>query len=105
MSQLDGAQVAFPRWQPSRLITGGYWRSAAASRSADPELFFPISDSGKSLEQVAEAKAICAGCPVRNDCLAFALRTGQVDGIWGGTTTHERASHGEAWSAGRQPSR
>jgi len=54
---------------------------------------------------VAEAKAICAGCPVRNECLAFALRTGQVDGIWGGTTTHERASHGEAWSAGRQPSR
>ena len=105
MSQLDGAQVAFPRWQASRLITRGYWRSAAACRSADPELFFPISDSGKSLEQVAEAKAICAGCPVRNECLAFALRTGQVYGIWGGTTTHERASHGEAWSAGRQPSR
>jgi WhiB family transcriptional regulator, redox-sensing transcriptional regulator len=91
MSQLDGAQVASPRWQASRLITRGYWRSAAACQSADPELFFPISDSGKSLEQVAEAKAICAGCPVRRDCLTFALRTGQVYGIWGGTTTEERA--------------
>ena len=109
MSQLDGAHVAFPHWPASRLITRGYWRSAAACRSADPELFFPISDSGKSLEQVAEAKAICAGCPVRRECLAFALRTGQVYGIWGGTTTHERAiarrssepSHGEAWSASR----
>jgi len=30
MSHLDGAQVAFPRWQASRLITRGYWRSAAA---------------------------------------------------------------------------
>jgi WhiB family redox-sensing transcriptional regulator len=40
------------------------WRSLAACRSADPDLFFPISSSGQSVAQVAEAKAICAGCPV-----------------------------------------
>jgi WhiB family redox-sensing transcriptional regulator len=66
------------------------WRLAAACRSADPELFFPISASGRALEQVTEAKAICAGCPVRPECLEFALRTQQVHGIWGGMTEEER---------------
>jgi WhiB family transcriptional regulator, redox-sensing transcriptional regulator len=66
------------------------WRSAAACTAADPDLFFPLSASGKSLEQVRQAKAICAGCPVRRACLAFALRTGQVHGIWGGLTEAER---------------
>ena len=66
------------------------WRSAAACRSADPDLFFPVSDPGASLAQAAEAKAICAGCPVHRQCLAFALRTGQIHGIWGGLTERER---------------
>jgi WhiB family redox-sensing transcriptional regulator len=66
------------------------WRSDAACRSADPELFFPISAFGQALEQVAEAKAICARCPVRRQCLAFALRTRQAHGIWGGLTEEER---------------
>jgi len=55
-----------------------YWRSVAACRSADPDLFFPVSSSGRALEQVTEAKAICAGCRVRRECLAFALRTHQT---------------------------
>ena len=76
----------------ARLVTRGPWRSAAACRSADPELFFPISDSGPALKQAAEAKAICATCRVRRECLAFALRTGQVHGIWGGMTERERAA-------------
>ncbi len=60
------------------LVTRGQWRSVAACRSADPDLFFPISDSGPALEQAVEAKAICATCRVRRECLAFALRTEQV---------------------------
>ena len=72
-------------------VAEGNWRSAAACRSADPDLFFPISAFGQALEQVAEAKAICARCPVRRQCLAFALRTRQAHGIWGGMTEEERA--------------
>jgi WhiB family redox-sensing transcriptional regulator len=79
---------AWPTW----LVTRGQWRSVAACRSADPDLFFPISDSGPALEQAAKAKAICATCRARRECLAFALRTGQVHGIWGGTTEDERAA-------------
>jgi WhiB family transcriptional regulator, redox-sensing transcriptional regulator len=75
-----------------RLISRGQWRSAAACRSADPDLFFPISDSGPAREQMAKAKAICAICRVRRECLVFALGTGQVYGIWGGQSEHERAA-------------
>ncbi len=73
----------------ARPATGASWRSAAACRSADPELFFPLSESGRSLEQIGEAKAICTGCPVRRQCLQFALRT-RAHGIWGGLTELER---------------
>jgi WhiB family transcriptional regulator, redox-sensing transcriptional regulator len=66
------------------------WRSLAACQSADPDLFFPVSSSGPSLVQVAQAKAICAGCQVRRECLAFALRTHQVHGVWGGLSERER---------------
>ena len=71
------------------------WRSVAACQSCDPELFFPLSSSGPAVEQIARAKEICAGCPVRRECLAFALRTRQAHGVWGGLTEQERYL---AWS-------
>ena len=74
----------------ARLDIWANWRSAAACRPADPEMFFPLSEFGKAREQIAEAKAICAGCPVRRQCLQFALRTRQTHGIWGGLTELER---------------
>jgi len=74
------------------------WRSLAACQWADPDLFFPISSSGASLAQVAQAKAICAGCQVRRDCLAFALRTHQVYGVWGGLSEQERYPEGSPTS-------
>src|SRR5262245_40249931 len=73
-----------------RLVPEDQWRSMAACRSADPDLFFPISSSGQSMAQEAEAKAICAGCRVRHECLAFALRTHQAHGVWGGLSEQER---------------
>jgi WhiB family transcriptional regulator, redox-sensing transcriptional regulator len=86
---------------------GGWWLLAAC-RYEDPDLFFPVSAIGKSLQQAAEAKAVCAGCPVRAECLAFALRTKQVHGIWGGMTEEERrqaAKPGEreAWMPQERP--
>ena len=66
------------------------WRSAGACLSADPDLFFPISSAGPGARQIAQAKVICAGCPVRRECLDFALAHDQVYGIWGGTTPDDR---------------
>lgn len=43
-------------------------------------------------EKVARAKKICAVCPVRAQCLDFAIGTRDKDGIWGGKTANERRS-------------
>jgi WhiB family redox-sensing transcriptional regulator len=66
------------------------WRSAAACRSSDPDLFFPVSSAGTAQREIAEALAVCARCPVQAHCREFALRTRQQHGIWGGMTEGER---------------
>lgn len=77
------------------------WRQAAACAHADPDLFFPISSTGRALRQISEAKAICAGCPVRQACLEFALEHDLKHGIWGGTAPEDR----RAWRHERRPGR
>jgi WhiB family redox-sensing transcriptional regulator len=67
-----------------------HWTDHAACRGSDPEVFFPVGYAGPALDQEAMAKAICAGCSVRTDCLEWALRAGEPDGVWGGTTPEER---------------
>ncbi|MFJ5263282.1 WhiB family transcriptional regulator [Streptomyces sp. NPDC088387] len=68
------------------------WREVAMCRGEEPDLFFPIGagTSGPTLIQTEEAKAVCARCPVRQQCLDWAVKVHPVDGIWGGTTESER---------------
>lgn len=67
------------------------WRAAGACLSADPDLFFPVTSGGApSARQQEKALRICARCPVRRECLDFAVRMGEAHGIWGGTTPDER---------------
>jgi WhiB family transcriptional regulator, redox-sensing transcriptional regulator len=66
------------------------WWQSAACRTADPDMFFPVSLSGSGQEEAARAKEVCASCPVRRQCLQFALATRQAHGVWGGTTEEER---------------
>jgi WhiB family transcriptional regulator, redox-sensing transcriptional regulator len=73
-----------------RPMAGAGWRSAAACRSSDPDLFFPVSSAGIAQREIAEALAVCARCAVQAPCREFALRTRQQHGIWGGMTEHER---------------
>ena len=56
---------------------------------SDPELFFPISATGRAMPQINLAKAVCGRCAVSEDCLSYALQT-MPEGIWGGTTREER---------------
>ncbi|MCI4146600.1 WhiB family transcriptional regulator [Streptomyces albogriseolus] len=68
------------------------WHEKAICAGADPDLFFPVGHGGSApvLLQADRAKAVCRRCPVREQCLAWALRHEEVDGIWGGTTEGER---------------
>lgn len=66
------------------------WVDDAACRDEDPELFFPVSDMGPGSQQAAQAKAVCARCPVRDRCLSYALDNGLDFGIFGGLTQEER---------------
>jgi WhiB family redox-sensing transcriptional regulator len=61
------------------------WFDDAACRGVDTDVFFPVSDA-----HADEAKAICATCPVREQCLEFALETRPAEGVWGGLTPIER---------------
>jgi WhiB family redox-sensing transcriptional regulator len=62
----------------------------AACLCEEPELFFPIGNSGPALTQIEEAKAVCNRCPVIDACLGFALENGMTAGVWGGLTEDER---------------
>ena len=66
------------------------WRDKAACLTVDPELFFPVGNSGPALNQIAEAKVVCRRCPVVSDCLAWALESGQDAGVWGAMSEDER---------------
>ena len=61
------------------------WHQHGACRGADPNLFFPARG-----ESVKEAKAVCARCPVRAECLEYALTNQEKFGIWGGLSERER---------------
>ncbi|WP_326740453.1 WhiB family transcriptional regulator [Streptomyces sp. NBC_01022] len=66
------------------------WRMHAACREEDPDLFFPIGSTGPALVQTEDAKAVCRSCPVRAECLRWALENGQDAGVWGGLGETER---------------
>jgi len=66
------------------------WRNRAACLSEDPELFFPIGNSGPAKMQIAEAKTVCRGCEVRETCLQWALDHDADFGVWGGLSEDDR---------------
>lgn len=67
------------------------WRTHAACRDEDPDLFFPIGTSGPAVVQAEEAKAVCRRrCPVMETCLEWALENEEQVGVWGGTDEQDR---------------
>jgi WhiB family transcriptional regulator, redox-sensing transcriptional regulator len=72
------------------------WRAfppGAACAGTDVLVFFPGAD-----EEGAEAQAICAACPVRDDCYQLAAANGEQYGIWGGVDFGRRSQDRRAAS-------
>jgi WhiB family transcriptional regulator, redox-sensing transcriptional regulator len=61
------------------------WESRAQCRGGDGEIFFTPGAA-----QEFRAKAVCRSCPVRWECLAYALKNRVEHGVWGGLTDRER---------------
>jgi len=57
----------------------------AACKDADIDPFFSFEEGEKN-----KAKQLCSQCPVREECLDYALKTHILDGVWGGLDTDER---------------
>ena len=69
------------------------WQRRAACRGPESMLFFaPTVPETRPDREAREsrAKAICGECPVRSDCLDYALRIREAHGIWGGLNEIER---------------
>ena len=62
------------------------WSERAACLNLDPELWFP--ERGESNRA---AKRVCAACPVRDECLEYALDAREPYGVWGGLSEQERS--------------
>jgi len=71
------------------------WREAAACLDVQDEVsFFPDKED---LGGIVRAKAVCASCPVADECLSWAIETNQTEGIWGGHTAKERRKLRRRW--------
>jgi hypothetical protein len=70
-----------------RRIEPGWQANGACADTADPDAWFPAHSAPP--DEIAEALATCAGCPVRRSCLAAGL-LGREYGLWGGATETQR---------------
>ena len=66
------------------------WRHTAACLNEDPELFFPVGNTGPAMAQIEEAMKVCQRCDVREECRSWAMAAGQAHGVWGGLSEDER---------------
>jgi WhiB family redox-sensing transcriptional regulator len=64
---------------------GSSWQDDALCAQTDPELFFP--EKGGT---TAPAKRVCRACPVRPECLEWALDADERFGVLGGLSPRER---------------
>jgi len=67
------------------------WQDAAACRDAGDLFFGPDGERGADRDvREKQATVLCAGCPVRSECLEYALRRPEAYGVWGGLGEDER---------------
>jgi WhiB family redox-sensing transcriptional regulator len=83
------------------------WRSRGACRTADPGLFFGHDGETADVRDEREeaAKTVCRRCPVRSECLSYAVAKPETAGVWGGMGEDERARYRRRLLRRAQPKR
>jgi len=76
------------------------WFANAACVGADVNLFFPF-ETNEQNPDYAPALFVCSGCSAQKECLDYATRTNQRDGVWGMTTPHQRRAQRRSLQAAR----
>lgn len=74
--------ISVPKWAK---LAGPTFSDTPACYGDDPELFWDPNPVA-----VSEARKVCFRCPVRQECLNWALNEREFEGVWGGTTGEER---------------
>ncbi len=64
------------------------WHALAACANEWPDMWFPVVVNHRA--QWEPARAICNKCPVRTECLEYALAADEREGMWGGLSPEER---------------
>ena len=74
----------------SASVQSGDWRQASLCIRESPDDFFPIGHGPAAKRQAERAKRVCAVCPVRDQCLSWALGNDIRHGVFGGLDEEER---------------
>lgn len=94
--------MAITMGSPKAWDTTLEWRQSAACKDLDTNLFFPVGVTGPAIPHLSAAKAVCATCPVKHECLEFAVTTNQEFGVWGGASEDERRVIRRQWRRARR---
>ncbi|WP_371634449.1 WhiB family transcriptional regulator [Streptomyces sp. NBC_01259] len=89
MTILNAGTRRHTTWAASAPATPD-WQQHGVCRDEDPDLFFPEGNDSEARQAIEKAKEVCARCPVAEECLSWALSTGQKLGVWGGATESQR---------------
>ena len=95
------AETSSTEPQPSEIpyawIPDAPWMNEAKCRGMNVEIFFGKEYHGRQRHrptltsiEIRRAKAVCAVCPVLEECFTFAMENDEEYGVWGGTTHRDR---------------
>jgi WhiB family redox-sensing transcriptional regulator len=95
--------TALLEWLLKQLAGPEWMDESGCAKVPDPDIFFPPRDKALYKVIASEAKAYCFGdeerpaCPVRKDCLIYAISHDEQHGIWGGLSHRERNALVRKW--------
>ena len=72
------------------------WKQRGNCAGMDPGKFFPPQGTSSKAVRLLILET-CSYCPVREDCLQYAIETGEDEGIWGGMTARDRRPLRREW--------